>query len=206
MSEQMSVTRALAELKTLDARITKAINAPFVEMTIGGKVLGSNRSVDEARGDIKSSFQSYEDLVKRRNAIKCAIVKSNAETKVVIGKTEMYVSEAIERKNSIAFDEQLIDNMRAQLRIAIGKVEKTNVDANTRLNQMLEVNLGKDRKTTEEDYAAIAKPFMAKNEAALVDPLNIEKLINELQEKVDEFKLNVDFALSEINAVTKITV
>lgn len=206
MSEQISVTRALAELKTLDARIDKAIHERYVEMEVGGKVVGSNRSVDEIKDSIKQKFQSFTDLTKRRNALKCAIVSSNANTKVKIGNKEMFVSEAIERKNSIVVEEQMINSLRAQHRSVMGKVESINVQANQRLDQMIEVNLGKDRKTSGDEYDMIAKPFMSKNEAKLVDPLDLELLVQKLQEDVDEFKLNVDFALSEINAVTKITV
>lgn len=206
MSEQISITRALAEIKTLDARIVKATNERYVEMSVGGSVVGSNRSEDETKAAIKQKFQSFTDLVKRRNALKCAIVSSNANTKVKIGDKEMLVAEAIERKNSIAFEEQMINNLRSQHRTAISKVESTNIQANQRLDQMIEVNLGKDRKASADDYDVIAKPFMAKNEAKLIDPLDLEALVQQLQNDVDEFKLNVDFALSEINAVTKITV
>ena len=206
MSEQISITRALAEIKTLDARIVKSTNERYVEMSVGGSVVGSNRSEDETKAAIKQKFQSFTDLVKRRNALKCAIVSSNANTKVKIGDKEMLVAEAIERKNSIAFEEQMINNLRSQHRTAISKVESTNIQANQRLDQMIEVNLGKDRKASADDYDVIAKPFIAKNEAKLIDPLDLEALVQQLQNDVDEFKLNVDFALSEINAVTKITV
>src|SRR5574344_1429611 len=191
MSEQISITCALAEIKTLDARIVKATNERYVEMSVGGSVVGSNRSEDETKAAIKQKFQSFTDLVKRRNALKCAIVSSNANTKVKIGDKEMLVAEAIECKNSIAFEEQMINNLRSQHRTAISKVESTNIQANQRLDQMIEVNLGKDRKASADDYDVIAKPFMAKNEAKLIDPLDLEALVQQLQNDVDEFKLNV---------------
>ena len=202
----ISVTRALAELKTLDDRISKAANNGYIAMTVGGKVVGTNRTQDEVEKAVKESYQSFNDLVTRRNKLKCAIVKSNAETKVKIGDKELTVAEAIERKNSIVFEEQMIQSLSVQLRQATAQVEKVNAEANQRLNQMLEVNLGKDRKTSEEDYEAISKPFMAKNEAKLVDPLKLEELVQKLQVSVDDFKLNVDFALSEVNALTQIEV
>ena len=155
---------------------------------------------------IKEQYQTFGDLVTRRNRLKCAIVKSNAETKVKIGEKDMTVAEAIERKNSIGYEQQMINSLVTQFRQATAQVEKTNSDANQRLNQMLEVNLGKDRKTSEEDFEAISKPFMAKNEAKIIDPLKIEELSQKLQSDVDDFKLNVDFALSESNALTQIVV
>ncbi len=202
----ISVTRALAELKTLDDRIQKAAGNGYILLTVGGKVVGTQRSKEEVEKSIKESYQSFNDLVSRRNKLKSAIVKSNAQTSVVIGSKEFTVAEAIERKNSINLEQLLVNSLVNQYRQAASQVEKTNLDANNRLNQMLEVNLGKDRKTSEEDYDAIAKPFMAKNEAKLVDPLQLETLVVNLQKEIDDFKLNVDFALSESNALTQIDV
>lgn len=202
----ISVTRALAELKTLDDRIQKAAGNGYILLTVGGKVVGTQRSKEEVEKSIKESYQSFNDLVSRRNKLKSAIVKSNAQTSVVIGSKEFTVAEAIERKNSINLEQLLVNSLVNQYRQAASQVEKTNLDANNRLNQMLEVNLGKDRKTSEEDYDAIAKPFMAKNEAKLVDPLQLETLVVSLQKEIDDFKLNVDFALSESNALTQIDV
>lgn len=202
----ISVTRALAELKTLDDRIQKAAGNGYIILTVGGKVVGTQRSKEEVEKSIKESYQSFNDLVSRRNKLKSAIVKSNAQTSVLIGGKEFTVAEAIERKNSINLEQLLVNSLVNQYRQAASQVEKTNLDANNRLNQMVEVNLGKDRKTSEEDYDAIAKPFMAKNEAKLVDPLQLETLVVSLQKEIDDFKLNVDFALSESNALTQIDV
>lgn len=206
MTNTISVTRALAELKTLDDRIQKQTNHGYVLLTIGGKVIGTSRTADDVEKAIKEQYQTFGDLVTRRNRLKCAIVKSNAETKVKIGEKDMTVAEAIERKNSIGYEQQMVNSLVTQFRQATAQVEKTNSDANQRLNQMLEVNLGKDRKTSEEDFESISKPFMAKNEAKIIDPLKIEELSQKLQSDVDDFKLNVDFALSESNALTQIVV
>lgn len=206
MTNTISVTRALAEMKTLDDRIQKQTNHGYVSATVGGNVVGTSRTSAEVEKAIKEQYQTFGDLVDRRNRLKCAIVKSNADTKVKIGEREMTVAEAIERKNSIGYEQQMVNSLVTQFRQATAQVEKINSDANQRLNQMLEVNLGKDRKTSEEDFEAISKPFMAKNEAKIIDPLKIEDLSEKLQKDVDDFKLNVDFALSESNALTQIIV
>ena len=53
---------------------------------------------------------------------------------------------------------------------------------------------------------AIVEPFVKRNEFHLVDPLNIENKIRELEKEVDDFELEVDAALSEINAITTIEI
>lgn len=206
MTNQISITRALAELKTLDDRITKATQGTYVMHSVGGKIQGSNLQEQEISEKVKGNFQSYKDLLDRRNKLKCAIVSSNAITKVMIGEVEMTVAEAIERKNSISFEEQMVASLINQYNKHVTYVEQLNVQANQRLNQLIETNLTKDRKVSEEEFEAISKPFMAKNEAKVFDPIGVAALVEQMQKSIEDFKLNVDFALSEINATTKIDV
>jgi hypothetical protein len=53
---------------------------------------------------------------------------------------------------------------------------------------------------------AIAKPFLERNEAKLEDPLNLDSLIESLSQEILEFTSNVDYVLSESNALTQIEI
>ena len=117
----MSVTRALAELKRLDDRTSAAISSSsFVEVAQGR---GNNTRVQTQSGktltSVISTLQSNKDKLEamfiERAAIKAAIVKSNAETKVVIGARTMSVAEAIELKRSITYKTSLVFQIKQQL-------------------------------------------------------------------------------------------
>ena len=56
---------------------------------------------EEFKKRTTSDFQSLNDLIKRRNQVKNAIVSSNAVTKVTVGGQTMTVAEAIEYKTII---------------------------------------------------------------------------------------------------------
>lgn len=99
-TEKMNVHKALAELKILDDRIIKAINS--VEACISNKHSNTKvKGVDIKvyTGVMKSSYDKATDLIKRREAIKRAVVLSNAVTKVTVADKEYTVAEAIEMKN-----------------------------------------------------------------------------------------------------------
>lgn len=206
MSKEISITRALTELKTLDGRITKAINKPFVHSKVGNRVSGTNKTEAEIIQEVKQDFQSYRDLIERRNKLKCAIVKSNAITMVEVGDKVMTVAEAIERKTSVQMEESMLNQLKGQYSRMYSSVEQHNTQVNNKLAELIQVNLSKDRKVSEDDYKLIAKPFLEQNEASLIDPLGISALINTMEKDIEDFKMNVDFALSEVNALTKITI
>ena len=96
-TEKMTVHKALCELKTLDSRIQKCMQQnPFVfaNKHANSKVAGV--SVGDYCKEVQASYQSANDLIARRDAIKRAVTLSNATVKVTIGGKEYTVAEAIE--------------------------------------------------------------------------------------------------------------
>jgi arsenate reductase-like glutaredoxin family protein len=206
----MSITQGLAELKLLDKRITKALGSrcDFEWAQLRTKA----KKVDEAdlKKTVQSEYQSYMDLVKRRDVIKRAIVLSNAQTQVTIGtgpkKWSGTVAEAIEHKSSLKYKKTLLDYMESNL----DRVENEYTDAmealDKRLDGLLTSELGKDVKTNPETITALRNSFMETNKVEIVDPMNVKKMAKDLEEEIDAFESNVDWVLSEANGKTMITV
>lgn len=201
----ISVTRALAEVKSLNDRIERATRQAFVATTIGGKIPGG-QTKEQTEVAVKANLQSVDDLVARRKALKAAIVKSNSTATVEINGVTMTVAEAIERKGSIQLEINLANALRTQFAQARAKVEQGNVQVQARLDQMILAAVGKDRKATQEEIDGISAPFKAGNEYALLDPNGIEAQLQRRDDEIAAFVLNVDYALSEANARTTIDV
>lgn len=200
---QISITRALAQVKGLNDRIARASNAAFITTLVGGKHQ-SGVSVTEAEATMKANLQSVQDLIAQRSALKSAIVKSNSIAVVVIDSMTMTVAEAIERKGSIQLEQILLNQLKAQLAQATQQVERTNVQVNQRLDQLIQSTVTKDRKVDEAEVAAIRDPFLKGNEAKLLDANGLQGVIDKLQASIDGFVTEVDYVLSEVNATTKI--
>lgn len=203
---QISITRALAEIKILSDRIATAASAGMVSVVVDGKSVDSGKPTQEVEAILKANLQQAQDLIKRREVLKSAIVVSNAKTNVTIGSQEMTVAEAIERKQSVAFQQQLLQALKTQLMRANAKVNQTNTEVEARADALVQTAVGRDRKVEQAEIDAIVKPFRAKNEASIADPNKVADVIATMENEISDFVLNVDFALSEVNAVTKIDV
>lgn len=201
----ITVTRALAQVKSLNDRIARGTNTAFVSILTGGKH-ESGKQEEEVSTVLKSNLQSVKELIARRAELKGAIVRSNAVTEVEIAGKKMTVAEAIERKASIVLDKQLLQQLQSQLVANQSKAERVNVQMQTRLDTLIQTAVGKDRKVDEAELKAITGPFEKQNRAELLDPSNLSKEIETLKKEIESFDEEVDYALSEVNAVTKLTV
>jgi hypothetical protein len=201
----ITITRALAQVKSLNDRIERATRESFVTTLTGGKH-ATGKAKAEVETSLKANLQSVQALITERNKVKAAIIRSNAVTKVSVNGVEQTVAEAIERKGSIQLEKALLQQLRLQLAQQSAKVERENVLVATRLDQLIQTTVGKDRKVDEAEVAAITGPFEAKNKAELLDPSDVSAIADKLQREIEDFELDVDHALSEVNAITRITV
>jgi len=209
MSELITITRALPQLKLLDKRIGKLIaQSRLVDLFQNRKdlVIGGGVTKEVFEKNAKAELQSIEELIERRKKIKSAILLSNAKTKVKIGGIEYAVIEAIERKNSIGYEQRLLEVMRAQLSNVRSQIETNRPKLDKSIDDMVKQSLGSDTKPSAEDYDTISKPLLKANELIIIDPCKLEEKIATMDKDIDEFLTEVDAALSEINSITKIEV
>lgn len=204
---QISVTRGLAELKLLNDRINTAIhNFSSIVVVTGKKVVAGYKTNEEYNEKTKSSFQSVQDLIKRRNVIKSAIVNSNASTNVEIGGVTMTVAEAVERKTSIVYEQQLLNKLKNDYAKAVQVYDREEVNAKQRLDEHLKAIYGRDVKIEEGIQKSTTEQFNEQNAPKMVDPLDVKKKIEELEKSINDFLLNVDYELSTSNTLTMIEI
>ena len=200
-----SIHRALAELKLLDKRITKTIDNLKVVTCKKGDKLEYNITEEEFKAVVESDMQSVKDLITRRKEIKEKIVKSNAETLVTIAGKEMTVAAAIERKESIKYEKKLAEELKNQLNNLKAIINNRNEQVEYSLERQLG-NLTSNPDADKELVLTFSEQYRNKEQFALVDPLNIEKVIEELENEIDSFESEVDYVLSTSNAITEIEV
>ena len=202
-TNQMSITQALAEIKLLDKRLSKHIdNITWADVSTLSKPIDA----DKFKAKAQAEFQSYMDLMKRRDSIKRAIVLSHASTRVKIASWEGSVAEAIEHKKSIQYKQNLLEVMKFQLLKAKNEFESQKSAVDMRLERLLQSELGKDVKTNPETITALSTSFRSNNSVVFVDPLDLASKISTLENEVDSFETNADWVLSEANGRTMINV
>jgi len=207
MSKQtMSVHRALAELKTYEDRIQKAMQASFVVANQKNNDKIQGKTIDEINSIIQGNFDSYFALVENQRRIKAAVVASNAVTKVKIAGEEYTVAEAIERKAKLKYDEKFLLTLKAQFTEQNNRVDRANNELPAKLETYLQQILGPKDKRTADEITQHTELYEKKYKWELVDPCDIMNKIKELEERILTFKTEVDYVLSESNALTQIEV
>ena len=205
--EKMTVHKALAELKTLDDRINSEITGSvFVRANRHNNMKIFGKTIPDFMADTESSYQSVKALINRRNAMKRAVVLSNAVTKVEIGGVEYTIAEAIEMNNhGMENLVELRNCLREQYSSVKRMVESENGDKLVKAcENYIQATFGTKEKINNPDIEMAQKAYMTNNAYDIVTGLDIEKVIKELTDRIDTFKAEVDSALSVSNALTVI--
>lgn len=207
--EKMTIHKALCELKILDSRINNAISsARFCLANKHSNEKVNGVTVEEYQETMKASYNKASDLIRRREAIKRAVVLSNAKTIVKIGGKEYTVAEAIEMNNhGIDLKLQLKNAMKKQYDSAMAAIiSKNSVVDDKATEYVVGLFEQKESKTANEEYEKARKSYIEANTMELIDPVNILEKIEALEVEIADFTTEVDSALSVSNALTEITV
>lgn len=75
-----------------------------------------------------------------------------------------------------------------------------------KIDENIKVICGKDSKPDENVIKSISEGISKGDPIEVYDPIGLDKVIKELETIIEDFKANVDYVLSESNALTVITV
>lgn len=211
-TEKMTVHKALAELKTMDDRIAKAIRENTYVLAVKHSAEKINgMTVANFKEKMRSGYQKATDLIARRDAMKRAVVLSNATTKVKIGENEYTVAEAIEMKNhGMEFRSALLHQMNSAYVSAQNELNRNSGETLEKKAEQYVLAViaaqPKDSKMSVDSEAmkALRKTYIENNTYDLVDPLDVAKIMETLDAEINEFNAEVDAALSCSNALTVI--
>ena len=210
--EKMTIHKALAELKTMDDRIHKAIRSATYVLAVKHSAEKINGvKVETFKDSMKSGYQKVTDLIARRDAMKRAVVLSNATTTVKVGENEYTVAEAIEMKNhGMEFKKTLLQSLYSAYGSAQNELARNSGEALEKKAEQYVLAViaaqPKDAKMSVDSEAmkSLRKTYIENNTYDLVDPMDVSKIIEKLDAEINEFNAEVDAALSVSNALTVI--
>ena len=206
--EQMNVHKGLAELKLLQYRIDKAIETGvFCKQNKRSNTKIDGMDLQEYSNKvIKADFDSVTDLINRRQNIKSAIIKSNAETMVEISGVKMSVAEAIDKKSSIQNDNYLLYNLKTQYSKALKNIELNNDSLTSKADEQINLLYSNKDNIDPVKIQSLKNDYINENTLDLIDPLGIKSKIDKLEKEIEGFNAEVDFVLSTSNALTIIEI
>lgn len=211
--ETMTIHKALSELKTIDARIGKAIrDCKFAVVNKHSNEKIGGMTIDDYRREQENLFKSACDLINRRNAIKRAVMQSNAVAKVNINGVEYTVAEAIDMKNhGMDGRRELLRQMIVHLSAAETSIERYNGDElQNRADAYIKNLYGNqtDLSKLTGEMRSDREKFIAQQTSEMVTPMGMDlrKTIKEFEDEINSFMVEVDAALSVSNATTTIEI
>lgn len=219
MSEKMLVTQALDERDLLVKKISDKIDkASFVDTIKPNedKVYSKRIGKDEYAKEAESAYQQIVDLIERFQKIDVAIVASNAETEITTSYGKFTVAGAISLRSRLRglgtydgeadFEEILKSKMQDEYNERVRTCDLKNSQLQNTAESMRLSILGKDSKTKDDKPLGVVDAYVKENTTELVDPLDIKKKIESLEEKNNTLLKELDTQIKVSNATTLIEI
>lgn len=217
MTEKMLLTQALDERDLLSKKIESKISilkTVDVKKRNAEKTGSSQMSVEEFEKNAKASMQQIEDMIARYQRLDAAIVASNAATQIQTSYGTFTVAGAISLRNRLRergnFNSQT--SFEKQLKAKLEQLYTTNVQFAENKNKELENQaesmrlsiLGREAKTKENRPLDVVDTYVQENTMEVIDPLDCQKKIQALQDKISTLIRELDTQLKISNATTMI--
>lgn len=219
MSDKMLVTQALDERDLLVKKIAdKIAKASFVDTIKPNedKVYAKRIAKDEYAKQAESAYQQILDLIERFQKIDAAIVASNASSEITTSYGNFTVAGAIALRsrlrgmggygNNADFEGRLQNKLANEYSERVQFCDKKNSQLQSTAEEMRLSILGKDSKTKDEKPLGVVEAYVKENTTELVDPLDVKKKLEALEEKRNTLLTELDTQIKISNATTLIEV
>lgn len=218
-TEPMTIHEALSELKMLDKRIRGKITKTSFVVTHKAAVKKiDGKTIEEISDSIKSDYSSICDLLRRRVAIKNAVVLSNAGAgdnvtrDINIDGKDYTLAEIIDMKNCVLLLVETLLNFMTKCKNSkdsdlLYNERGLQEDADEYAVRYASNYVSKNDKSTDDATLQRCKEsFKADHTVEVIDPLKIDTKVEAISKWIDEFTSKVDGKVSVHNATTTITV
>lgn len=203
---QISIQNALTQLKTIDKKIVTAQSGlDSATLLMPGALINGLYSAETFKERASNKISSVKSLIKHKAKLKAAIYASNSVTNVKIADKTMTVAEAITKKESLPLEKNFyaqIERTIKQQKAALALKEES---VKAQADKLVEQTLGKEASKDPENGKAIIEQYKKTNTPSLILTMKEDELETILSE-IAAFEDDVDIALSESNALTKISI
>ena len=219
MSEKMLVTQALDERDLLVKKIgDKIVKASFVDTVRPNEEKVYAKRIDRAEyaKEAEASYQQILDLIERFQKIDAAIVDSNARTEVKTAYGTFTVAGALSLRSRLRgmdsydgeadFEGKLHEKLNTEYseRVRFCVLKNSQLQ-NTAESMRLSI-LGRDAKTKDDKPLGVVDAYVKENTTELVDPLDVKRKLEQLEEKRNTLLTELDTQIKVSNATTFIEI
>ena len=219
MSEKMLVTQALDERDLLVKKINdKIAKASFVDTIKPNEDKVYAKRIDKAEyaKEAEAAYQQIKDLISRFQLIDAAIVESNAKTEVNTSYGTFTVAGAISLRSRLRgmdaydgeadFEGRLKNKLNHEYSERVQFCDMKNGQLQSTAESMRLSILGRDAKAKDDKPLGVVDAYMKENTTELVDPLDVKKKVDMLEEKRNILLTELDTQIKVSNATTFIEI
>lgn len=219
MSEKMLVTQALDERDLLVKKIgDKIVKASFVDTVRPNEEKVYAKRIDRAEyaKEAEASYQQILDLIERFQKIDAAIVDSNARTEVKTAYGTFTVAGALSLRSRLRgmdsydgeadFEGKLHEKLNTEYNERVRFCDLKNSQLQNTAESMRLSILGRDAKTKDDKPLGVVDAYVKENTTELVDPLDVKKKLEQLEEKRNTLLTELDTQIKVSNATTFIEI
>lgn len=215
MSEKMLVTQALDERDLLVKKISDKISkASFVDTIKPNEEKVFEKKIDktEYAREAEAAYQQINDLIERFQKIDAAIVESNAKTEIKTSYSNFTVAGAISLRSRFRgmdaydgdadFEGKLQRKLQSEYNERVRFCDNKNSQLQLTAENMRLSILGRDAKIKDEKPLSVVEAYVKENTTELVDPLDVKKKLEALEEKRNVLLTELDTQIKVSNATT----
>ncbi len=104
----------------------------------------------------------------------------------------MTVSAAIEYKKVVEYKRKLLSTLEYQRRMATIESEAHRQKVQNKIDENIKIICGKDAKADVNAIQSITDGIMKGDPVEVFDPINIDKVIKDLETSIEDFTANID--------------
>ena len=198
MSKKISLTRVLAEIKSIEEKALEV--KPMVATSNPSGVVDSMTTKEQFAKASQAAYDKFVASMERLVKLKAARNKANATVTLIVDGKEVTIDTAVALKSQIATKRAFINAVRQQ----IGQAERAVQKAEDLIGSKLEKHNSSN--PTAEQLEALREMYKKTDGRTIVIGSNIQSGIDSMEKELDAFELEIDFALSEVNAKTEVEV
>lgn len=201
---EMSLHRVIAEIKNIEQKLQQPVQLVATASKKDGMV--GNLTKEQFAKESQSALDSYVANVEKLRKLKAARNRANSTWCVIVGNDSMTIDEAIIRKATVGYLQMLVNNCKNQYNAALQQVQAASNEVEKKIDAQVTAISGSTKKVSDEELTAIRKMLERSTGREIAIGSNVEAFIKECSQQIENFLVEVDFALSEANATCKVVI
>lgn len=197
---KMSLHRIIAQIKNLELKVGSAFQPQYVTHLVIGNSELQKKTTEDAKKLSQTELDKFVSNVHNLAILKSARNKANSEFKVTIASVEMTIDEALSKNASIPQREQMLSVIRSQFAQAQASVDRTDAEIDKKVNAQITAFTTSAKPMSKEQIALIRTETEKDFKREVVYANGLKETIEKMAKDIEDFKLEVDYVLSEANA------